>query len=140
MKNDANLPPVEWVKRVNHAWLVRGGLDAAAEKWLSHLEAADPRRLGVACAVARSMCGLRDPLADPKPWFYAGLFSVATADEIRRFIPGHRITMAAVPTMRRDPGVLRWLERVGRETKELVRELRVGLERAGEGDPLNPDG
>jgi hypothetical protein len=139
MKDDAHLSPVEWVKRVNHTWLVRGGLDAASEKWLAYLGQADPHRLGVACAVARAMCGLRDPLADPKPWFYAGLFSVATADEIRRFISGHRITMAAVPTMWRDPDVLLWLDRVGGETKDLIRDLRAGLERAGACGPVNPD-
>ena len=140
MKDDEKLPPIEWVKRVNDTWLVRDGLDAAANKWLAHLQDTDARRLAAACAAARAMCDLRDRLADPKPWFYAGLFSVATAEEIRSFIPGHQVTQAAVPAMWGDPSIRSWLVRVGEETKELIRDLRAGLARAGGGDPLNPGG
>ena len=129
MKGDSTMPPVDWAKRVNGTWLVRGGLDEAAEKWLRHLDATDPARLEAACTTARAMCGMRDPLADPKPWFYAGLFSVATRDETARFIPGHRVTKAAIPVMQGDPDVMHWLERVGGETTGLVHDLRGGLER-----------
>ena len=50
MKDDEKLPPIEWVKRVNDTWLVRDGLDAAADKWLAHLQDTDARRLAAACA------------------------------------------------------------------------------------------
>jgi len=138
MKGISKLPPIDWVSRVNHAWLVRGGLDTAAEKWLAHLRGTDPARLEASCAAARAMCGMRDPLADPKPWFYAGLFSFATADEVRQFIPGHRITKAAVPAMNCDEEVVLWLDRVGDETRGLIEDLRGALDRLRQPGGINP--
>jgi|688.fasta_scaffold282474_3 hypothetical protein len=129
MRDDANMPPVDWVMRVNSAWLVRGGLDVAAGRWIEHLRATDPERLEASCMAAREMCRMRQPLVDPKPWFYAGLFSLATPDEVAGFIPGYRITKAAVPSMEHDDEVLLWLDRVGDETRVLIGELRGGLER-----------
>jgi hypothetical protein len=73
------------------------------------------------------MCGMRNPLEDPKPWFYAGLFSLATADEARRFLGTHRVTKALVPAMADDEEVLRWLEAVGPETRDLVKRFRDAL-------------
>jgi len=135
MKAISRLPPIDWAKRVNHTWLVRGGLDRAAELWLQHLAATDPSRLEASCTAARAMCGMRDPLADPKPWFYAGLFSLATADEVGRFIPTHRVTKAAIPSMGGDQEVALWLDRVGGETRDLIHDLRGALEStAGGGD------
>jgi hypothetical protein len=128
MKGYANLAPIEWVKRVNSAWLVRGGLNVAAGKWLAHLAATDLKRLEASCVAAREMCGLREPLADPKPWFYAGLFCLATRDEVESFIPSYRITKAAVPSMQLDGQVLLWLDRTGDESRRLIAELRGGLE------------
>jgi hypothetical protein len=131
MDSNSDMTPVEWVRRVNRTWLVHGGLDQAAEEWLDHLQATDPPRLEAACVAARALCGMRQPLADPKPWFYAGLFHVATADEAARFIPGHRITLATVPAMLRDPEVDSWLDGMGQETRDLVHALRDGIERLG---------
>lgn len=128
MRDDADMPPVDWVVRVNSSWLVRGGLDEAAGRWIEHLRATDPARLEASCDAARGMCRMRQPLADPKPWFYAGLFSLATPEEVARFIPGYRITKAAVPSMEHDKEVLLWLDRVGDETRLLIGELRGGLE------------
>lgn len=130
MKALSKLRPIDWARRVNHTWLVRGGLDQAAELWLRHLAATDPVRLEACCATARTMCGMRDPLADPKPWFYTGLFGLATADEVMRFIPTHRVTKAAIPSMMEDQEVILWLDRVGDETRDLVLELRESLGRA----------
>jgi hypothetical protein len=73
------------------------------------------------------MCGLRGHLEDPKPWFYAGLFSPATATEARRFLADHRITKATVPSMADDEDVMLWIDRVGPETRELLERLRQGL-------------
>jgi len=131
MDSFREMPTVEWVRRVNRTWLVHGGLDQAAEQWLDHLQATDPSRLEAACAAARAMCGIRQPLADPKPWFYAGLFHLATAGEAARFISAHRITLATVPAMWRDPDVISWLGRMGQETRDLVHALRDGIQRHG---------
>ena len=129
MDHHSTLPSPDWVKRVNHSWLVRGGLKENADDWLEYLSKLDDGRLRQSCEAARAMCGMRDPLEDPKPWFYAGLFSLATAEEARRFLSVHRITKAAVPAMADDEDVTLWLDRVGSETRELVQKLRDGLAR-----------
>jgi hypothetical protein len=127
MKHHSTLPPVDWVKRVNRSWLVRGGLNAHAAAWLEHLEALDDGRLLPSCKAARAMCQSRGPFEDPKPWFYSGLFSLATAAEVRRFLATHRITKAALPAMVEDEEVVLWLDRVGGETRELIHRLRRNL-------------
>jgi hypothetical protein len=73
------------------------------------------------------MCAHRRPFDDPKPWFYAGLFSLATAAEAKQFLATHRITKATVPAMADDEDVVLWLDRVGPETHELLDRLRNGL-------------
>ncbi len=129
MQHHSTLPTVEWVKRVNRSWLVRGGLRENADAWLEYLTKLDDGRHLPSCEAARAMCGLRDPLQDPKPWFYAGRLSLATAEEARRFLSVHRVTKAIVPTMVDDDEVVLWLDRVGSETRELVQKLREGLAR-----------
>lgn len=73
------------------------------------------------------MCKIRGPLEDPKPWFYAGLFRLATPAEVRRFLSTHRTTKAAVPVMEEDEDVVLWLDRVGLETRDLMERLRKGI-------------
>jgi hypothetical protein len=130
MKHHSQLPPVEWVERVNSSWIVRGGLDGRAREWLDYLASLDDGRLLPSCQAARAMCGLREPLEDPKPWFYAGLFCQATAGEAARFLQPYRVTMAALPSMAGDENVVLWLDRVGDETRDLVSRLRHNLRRA----------
>jgi hypothetical protein len=127
MNHHSAMPPIEWAKRVNGTWLVRGGLNTAAAAWLEHLETHDPGRLLACCEAARAMCELRPRLSDPKPWFYAGLFSRATEQEAQRFVAGHRITKAAIPAMQGDGEVKRWLDRAGPETRELIDTLRSAV-------------
>jgi len=131
MKPHSQLPPVEWVKRVNNSWIVRGGLEIRAREWLDYLASSGDGRLLESCHAAQAMCGLREPLEDPKPWFYAGLFSLATAAEAARFLQPYRVTMATVPAMADDENVVLWLDRVGDEARNLVRRLRAGLRQAG---------
>jgi hypothetical protein len=118
---------MDWVKRVNRSWLVKGHLNDHAENWLQYLTVADDGRLLPSCLAARAMCAHRRPFDDPKPWFYAGLFSLATAAEAKQFLATHRITKATVPAMADDEDVVLWLDRVGPETHELLDRLRNGL-------------
>lgn len=129
MKHFPDLPPLDWVWRVNSSWLVNGKLDEHAAAWLNHLATLDDDRLILSCENARAMCGVRDRLADPKPWFYAGLFSLATAAEVRRFLAVHPVTKAAIPSMADDDEVILWLERVGPEVRDLIARLRQGIAR-----------
>lgn len=127
MKPPSEHPPIEWAKRVNCAWLVRGHLNEHAEAWLDHLAALGDGRLQRSCEIARSMCGIRDRLDDPKPWFYAGLFSLATAEEASRFLASHHITKAAIPAMADDQEVKLWANHISPETRELLARLRQGI-------------
>lgn len=127
MNHHANLPPREWVRRVNRTWIVHDDLADHAEAWLDYLAGLDDGRAEQACQAARRMCGLRDELDDPKPWFYAGLFSLATADEAKRFLKTHRVTKATVPSMRDDEDVRLWVDRVSPETLALLTRLREGV-------------
>lgn len=120
--------PVEWARRVNRSWLVRSNLNDHADAWLSYLELLNDGRLLKSCEIARAMCQLRPSDGDPKPWFYVGLFQLATASEAKRFLETHRVTKALVPAMENDPDVLLWLERVGPETVELLQCLKKGLQ------------
>lgn len=123
----SSLPTLDWVKRVNRSWLVQGHLNDHADAWLDYLASQGDSRLQSACVAARRMCALRRPLEDPKPWFYAGLFSPATPSEVRRFIASHRVTKATVPSMEDDEEVKLWVDRVGPETHELLDRLRHAL-------------
>lgn len=129
MKYTSNMPPIEWAGRVNQSWIVRGWLKEHALEWIKFLMTEDDGRLQSSCEAARAMCGLRDPLGDPKPWFYAGLFSLAAADEARRFLENHRVTKAAIPSMPEDESVVLWLDRVDPETREPIQRLRDGVQR-----------
>jgi hypothetical protein len=131
MKHHSQLPTIEWVNRVNSSWIVRGGLNERAREWLDYLTSLEDGRLLPSCQAARAMCGLREPLEDPKPWFYAGLFSLASSEEAARFLQPYRITMAALPSMAGDENVFLWLDRVGDETRDLVLRLRENLRHAG---------
>ena len=124
-----SMPPIDWVKRVNRSWIVRSDLNERADAWLEHLAALDDGRLLKSCQAARAMCEVRKQEEDPKPWFYAGLFQFASAEEARRFLETHRLTKATVPAMADDEGVRLWLERAGPETHELLDRLRAALRR-----------
>ena len=119
--------PVEWARRINGRWIVHRGLREQAEAWMRYLEAHDPGRLHDACVVAQEMCEHREAEEDPKPWFYSGLFSVATPVEARRFLASHRLTAASVPALADDEEVERWSTSVCGETMALVERLREAL-------------
>ena len=81
---------------MNARWIVQAGLDRDAENYMRHLESTDSSRLERSCQNARLLASLREPAEDPKPWFYAGLFSLATPEEVERFIGRHWMTRSAV--------------------------------------------
>jgi hypothetical protein len=132
MKHYSTLTPVNWVKRVNRTWLVKGRINETADAWLDYLAPLRDKRFKRSCENARAMCGLRQPLDDPKPWFYAGLFSLATAEEAKQFLATHRITRACGPAMENDEEVVLWADRVGPETTELLARIRGAIARLGE--------
>ena len=130
MRHHAHMTPVAWVRRVNRSWIVHNNLNDQADAWVTYLADLGDARLDSSCEMARTMCDLRDPLDDPKPWFYAGLFHLATEAEAKRFLETHRVTKATVPTMVDDESVHLWIARISPETRELLERLRVALVKA----------
>lgn len=124
MKSLETLTACEWADKVNRSWIVHNDLNQSADAWLRHLSVMNDGRWLRSCEIARAMCHIRGPLDDPKPWFYAGLFHLATAEEARRFLVNHRVTRASVPTMAEDEDVLLWLDRINPETQRLLDRLR----------------
>jgi hypothetical protein len=127
MRHLPHLTAYDWVKRINRSWIVRHQLNDHADAWLAYLAESDAGRLEASCLMAQKMCDRRMKTDDPKPWFYAGLFHLATVDEARRFLDLHRVTKATVPAMAADESVCLWLDRVSPETRELLARLRQAL-------------
>ncbi len=95
---DTNKDYVAWAKRVNGRWIVHQGLDARAQDYMDHLEEADPKRLERSCRLAYQLVR-QGGHEDPKPWFYAGLFSLVTVEEATRFVARHWFTLSAIPSL-----------------------------------------
>lgn len=87
---------VEKALRINQRWIVHGLLKENAAAYLGHLRALDPQRLLRSCGLALTLVHYRksELLRDPKPLFYAGLFALATREEIGRFLQDHPMTRA----------------------------------------------
>ena len=130
-------PPddIDWVRHVNGRWIVRESLRGDTSAYLDHLASVDPVRLREACGRAR---GLRrfHPDEDPKPWFYAGLFSLATQDEAARFLKGHDFTIACIPKFAKTQLGSLSVEDLVEETAEKIRRIREELDRLP--DPVTP--
>lgn len=87
-----------WIRRVNDRWLVHSGLNHHARAYMDRLTVLDPRRLARSCEIVHRLMKLHDPASDPKPWFYGGLFSLATPDEEGQYLDGHRFTRLLLPS------------------------------------------
>ena len=105
---------------MNSSWIVHSDLARHAGEYLAHLESSDPPRLERSCENARLLVSLRDPFEDPKAWFYAGLFSLATPEELDRFAETHWMTRAAVSSV--DPPVSAGFSPAAMEILQRIRE------------------
>lgn len=86
-----------WVRRVNSRWIVRQGLRESSAAYLDHLAATNEEKLMRSCRRARRLTNRFGSSEDPKPWFYAGLFSLASDEEASTFLADHPFTRAALP-------------------------------------------
>ena len=85
-----SVSPIKQVRRINRTWLVRGGLAEDTARYLEDLERRAPETLLAVCQDA--IKAARQASAehrDPKPDFYAWLFSRATDDERHRHLADH---------------------------------------------------
>jgi hypothetical protein len=90
---------VAWARRVNGRWFVRDNFGNDTAAYLDHLERNDPDRLLRSCRNAHEMMKRRVRGVDPKPWFYAGLFSLATVDEARSSLHRRWFTRKSLPVL-----------------------------------------
>jgi hypothetical protein len=82
------------VRRINGRWIVRGHLRQNAAAYMDYLEKVDPLRLEKSCELAMDLVQRKQTIRDPKPLFYAGLFSMATREEISLYLGEHAMTRA----------------------------------------------
>lgn len=117
---------ISWARRVNAAWLVHGDLDSDAAAYMDYLAGIDPDRLNRSCKRAWQLVDSLGKLDDPKPWFYGGLFSLATAEEAARFLGDHPFLAAVVPSLAGDPDPPDLAE-AGRETRDKIQMVRAKI-------------
>lgn len=123
---------VTWVRSANATWIVHHDLGRSAKLYLDHLAKADPARLRASCRNAYAMVWKRDEMEDPKPWFYCGLFSLATKEELHEFLANHWLTRIVTSTTE---GVqIPLAESVGEVTLEKIRRLREALGDLADGE------
>ncbi len=96
MEHEESEKAVAKVRRINNRWIVHGKLRDHANAYLDHLERTDPHRLDRSCEIAMELVHQRKWVKDPKPLFYAGLFSLARRREIDRYLGEHTFTRAVL--------------------------------------------
>lgn len=121
------LDTVAWVREVNNRWIVHHGLEKRAEAYLEHMEATDPARLATACERAARLLRACEPTEDPKPWFYAGLFSVSTVEEAEVYLDGHWFTAECVPSLTGLSKRCAPPEGIGPETEAKIARVRKAV-------------
>lgn len=100
-KQVSRLPPSEqeaWVRAVNGRWLVRSDLRENACDYLDSLATMDPDRLRRTTRIVLRMMETAPDGEDPKPRFYAALFSLANRDERTLFLANHHFTQMSLPS------------------------------------------
>ena len=85
--------PVAQARRINRTWIVRGGLAETTARYLDALEARDAGLLRTVCELAINAAHKASKeLRDPKPDFYASIFSRATEAEREDYLRNHAWT------------------------------------------------
>ncbi len=85
--------PVAKARRINRTWLTQGALAENTERYLDHLAMTRPTDLPKVCLLAiEGAMAASEQGKDPKPPFYANLFSTATKTERDTFLKDHFFT------------------------------------------------
>jgi hypothetical protein len=126
--NDHNgVDAVAWARRVNSRWIAHHGLSEDAGAYLAHLDRNDPDRLARSCRRAYRLVRHCAPAEDPKPWFYAALFSLATEPEVRQFLRNHWFTRATNPEWAAERDSMPGPGQVGGGTQDKLSRVRQAL-------------
>lgn len=85
------------VKMINLKWLTKGDLAQDARDYISKLEREDVNMMTHVCHIALA-CAREASLRklDPKPFFYAGLFSRTNPEEREKMLHNNKVTRALV--------------------------------------------
>lgn len=118
---------VSWARRVNARWIAHNQLNQTAAAYMDHIAAHDPQRLALSCTLAHRLVHAIEPAEDPKPWFYGGLFSLATEQEARRFLEEHPLLASVVPALSEDHTAI--LKPLDEATVRKIRRVRKALKR-----------
>jgi hypothetical protein len=116
---------------------VHGGLGQTAAAYLDHLARTDPQRLERSCRNAYRLVREFGPLADPKPWFYCGLFSLANPTEIREYLADHWLVTSVLADPSQPLPAPQPARPVSPATTGLIQQLRQALLRLADRDPTN---
>jgi hypothetical protein len=118
---------IAWARQVNARWIVREGLRASAAAYLDRLDSIDPERGQRSCRRARCLTDRYGIAEDPKPWFYAGLFSLATREEADKFLTEHHFTLASLPGHEDEVPAFPGPGSVAASTREKILRIREGV-------------
>jgi hypothetical protein len=120
---------IGWVKRGNSRWIVHRGLGKNAEAYMQHLERHDRKRLALSCRNAYLLVQQSDPMEDPKPWFYTGLFSLVKPEEAREHLADHWLLTMSVGVITGQAATLPLLDSVSDNTLDKIRRIREAVDR-----------
>lgn len=124
--SDSEISYVAWAKRLNSRWIVHEGLDQRASAYMDHLAQIDPKRLERSCQLAHQLVR-QAGLEDPKPSFYAGLFSLATVEEARAFLTNHWFTLSAIPSLADELSPATPAGTIGESARHKIARIRQAL-------------
>lgn len=118
-----------WIRKVNDRWLVHSNLNGDTATYLDHLGATDPARLAATCRIVNLLMAGMDPMEDPKPVFYGGVFSLATTEEVARHLHDHLFTKMLVPATPKEEAdwLVTHLE-IPPDVIQRVRDLRARIQ------------
>lgn len=125
MKVDTPVDYVAWVRNANARWIVHHDLGQSANAYLDYLAKHDQPRLVASCQNCYAMVWKRDEMEDPKPWFYGGLFSLATQEELNAFLANHWLTRMVIT--RTEQATSSGEKSVEEVTLEKIQRLRAAL-------------
>lgn len=129
MIRDVRIDHIAWARRLNGRWIVHNKLNDTAAAYMDYVAEADHERLARSCRLAHLLVHTLEPTEDPKPWFYGGLFSLATQPEASKFLAGHPLLASVVPALQTGETVPRKLEFVDTVTRRKILRLRDTLHR-----------
>jgi hypothetical protein len=129
LKADQRIDHVAWVRRVNGRWIVRQGLNHSLSAYMDHLGEIDLLRLALSGRLTHRLVHSIEPAEDPKPWFYGGMFSLATKAEAQTFLAEHPLICSIVPSIQSEEHSPEFRKIISEDTSGKIVRLRETIGR-----------